>query len=197
MKQHGIPEIELYYAPRGTMPVPREQSRVVNEAHRPDLIFVGSLDSRKGLDLAILAMAGLRQRRGPVLQLNNVARFHGFQANIVYQCPNSDILLMPSRSDVGPLVVPEAMSRGIPIVASEADNVPEMLPDERHGRIASINSIIPPIDAIESLMGDIVVGRFDPSLVVERHRSLFTNQIMAERVDAIYEQVLTANPVSG
>lgn len=191
MKQHGIPETELYYAPLGTMPVPREQSRVVNEAHRPDLIFVGSLDSRKGLDLAILAMAGLRQRRGPdcpvlniygngdeeehyreivtALQLNNVARFHGFRANIVYQYPNSDILLMPSRSGVGPLVVLEAMSRGMPIVASEAGNVPEMLP--------------------ESLMADIVAGRF--------HRSLFTTQIVAERVDAIYEQVLTANPVSG
>jgi glycosyltransferase involved in cell wall biosynthesis len=218
MKKHGIPETEIYYVPHGTTPVPRERAREVYKSHRPDLIFVGSLDLNKGLDLSILAMAELRRRRGPdcpalniygngvleghfremvtVLQLHDIVRFCGFQANILDRCPGSDILLMSSRSELGPLVVLEAMSRGMPIVASEVGDVPEMIPDQRYGRIVPINSIVPLADAVESLLDDLAAGRFDHSLVIERHRSLFTIQKMAERVEAVYKQVLAANSAS-
>jgi glycosyltransferase involved in cell wall biosynthesis len=218
MKEHGIPETELHYVPLGTKPVPRERAREVHKSRRPNLIFVGSLDSRKGPDLAILAMAELRRRRGPdcpalniygngeteehyremvtVLQLNDNVQFCGFQANVLDWCPDSDILLMSSRSELGPLVVLEAMSRGMPIVASEVGNVPEMLPDQRYGRIVPVNSIVPLADAAESLLDDIAAGLFDPNLVIERHRSLFTTQKMAERVEEVYKQVLAANSAS-
>lgn len=218
LKKHGIPETELYYVPVGTTPAPREHAREAHESRHPNLIFVGSLDPRKGPELAILAMADLRRRRGPdcpalniygngemeehyremvtVLQLNDIVRFCGFQANVLDWCPDSDILLMSSRSELAPLVVLEAMSRGMPIVASEVGDVPEMLPDQRYGRIVPVNSIVPLVDAVESLLDDIAAGRFDPSLVIERHRSLFTTQKMAERVEAVYKQVLAANSAS-
>jgi glycosyltransferase involved in cell wall biosynthesis len=216
MKEHGVPETELYYVPQGTTPAPRGHTRKANKSLRPNLIFVGSLSQRKGLDLAIFAMAELRRRRGPdcpvlsiygngegklegyyrevvtVLQLDDIVRFCGFQANVLDWCPDSDILLMPSRSEVGPLVVLEAMSRGLPIVASEVGDVREVMPDRRYGRIVPINTIIPLADAVESLLDDIAAGRFDPSLLIERHRSLFTMQKMAERVEAVYKQVLAA-----
>ncbi len=218
LREQNVPEAELYYVPPGTMPAPPAHAPQAHTPRRPDLIFVGSLDQRKGLDLAILAMAELRQRRGAdcpalniygtgeleghykeivtVLQLNDIVRFHGFAENVLDWCPASDILLMSSRSESGPLVVLEAMSRGMPIVASEVGNVPDMLPDRRYGRVVPVNSIVPLADAVESLLDDIGGGRFDPGLVTGRHRSLFTIQKMAERVGAVYERMLAASSAS-
>lgn len=214
LKKHGLPEAELHYVPVGTMP-PSARAVGAGNSGRPNLIYVGTLESDKGTDLAILAMAELHRRRGPdcpilsiygsgetdeyykemasVLQLNDIVRFCGFQANILDRCSDSDVLLMSSRFETGPLVVLEAMSRGMPIVATEVGTVSEMLPDRRYGRIAAPNSIIPLADAVESLLDDVAAGLFDPSLVIERHRSLFTIQKMAERVEVVYAQAIAAN----
>lgn len=212
-KKQGVPESEIHYVQSGTA-VPGGQTPQPSKSHRPNLIFVGSLLPRKGVDLAILAMVELQRRLGPdcpalniygngddvyeahyremvtVLHLTDVVHFRGFQANILDRCPDSDIFLLPSRSELAPMVILEAMSRGMPIVASAAGDVPGMLPDERYGRVVPLNKIIPIADSIESLLDDIAVGRFDPSLLIERHRSLFTSQKMAERVEAVYKQVL-------
>jgi glycosyltransferase involved in cell wall biosynthesis len=74
-----------------------------------------------------------------VLELNDVVRFHGFKLDVLEHCPNTDILVMSSRRETGPLVVLEAMSRGMPIVATAVGDVINMLPDRRYGRV------IPPI----------------------------------------------------
>jgi glycosyltransferase involved in cell wall biosynthesis len=211
MKRQGIPEEELYYVPNGTMRAPLARVPETGGLKQPNLIFVGSLTPRKGVDLAILAMAELRRRLGydcpalniygsgnlqaeehykemvTVLELKDIVRFCGFQLNVLDRCPDSDILIMPSHSELGPLVVLEAMSRGMPIVASEVGEVRDMLPDRRYGRIVPTNSIIPLADAVESLLTDIARGLFEPDLIIERHRAFYTREKMAERVDAVYK----------
>jgi L-malate glycosyltransferase len=97
---------------------------------------------------------------------------------------------VPSRLEEGPLVVLEAMSRGMPIVTSDVGDVREMLPDQRYGRIVPVDSITEFADAIDSVLADIADGNFDPNLLKERHRELYTTEKMAERVEAVYENVL-------
>jgi glycosyltransferase involved in cell wall biosynthesis len=215
LKKHGVPEGEVHYVPTGTKPSPRERAQDERKSGRPNLICVGALESDRGTDLAILAMVELRRRRGSdcpnlniygigemgeyyremvaVLQLDDIVRLHGFQENILYRCPDSDILFLSSRYEAAPLVVLEAMSRGMPIVSSEVGTVPEMLPDPRYGRTVPINSIVPLADAVESLLDEIAAGLFDPSLVIERHRSLYTLERMAGRVEEVYMQAVAAN----
>lgn len=188
------------------------------------MITVGSLISRKAMENAILATAELRRRRGPdcpvlnvygdgdlkgylmeitaVLELDDVVRFHGSQPDILEHCPNTDILIMSSRLETGPLVVQEAMSRGMPIVATDVGEVAEMLPDRRYGRIVAIDSIVPLADAVESLLSDIEEGQFAPELLVERHREFYSDDKMAERTEAVYEQAIlnesaTVRPTGG
>ena len=170
----------------------------------------------KGIDVAILSVAELRRRRGPdcptlsvygdgeqgkylkemvnVLGLSDIVRFHGMQPGILEHCDSTDILIMPSRFETGPLVVLEAMSRGMAIVATDVGEVVEMLPDRRYGRIVPVDSIVALADAVEALLGDIACGQFDPNLLIERHRSFYTNDKMADRVGAIYKKVLLDNP---
>lgn len=214
LKKSGMSGTEVYYVPNGTTaaaasPAGAAQKR---ESSRPDLILVGSLGISKGIDVAILVMAELRRRRGrdcpvlsiygegsyaeyfkemtSVLGLTDIVRFCGIQPGILDRCASRDILVMPSRAETGPLVVLEAMSRGMPIATTDVGETSAMLPDSRYGRIVPVNSIAALADAIESLLSDVADGRFDPGLLIERHRSTYTSEKMAERTEAVYRQVL-------
>jgi glycosyltransferase involved in cell wall biosynthesis len=201
-------ESEIYYVPNGTKAMP---SGGVPGDGPPGLMFVGTLGLRKGIDIAILAMYVLRQRLGPqcpllrvygdgeqeffaemaaVLGLGELVQFCGVQPGILERCPSTDVLIVPSRSETGPIVVLEAMSRGIPVVAADVGEVTEMLPDRRYGRIAPVNSIAAFADAACALLADLAAGQIDPALLIERHRTCYTNDQMARRIAAVYKRVL-------
>jgi glycosyltransferase involved in cell wall biosynthesis len=220
LKENGMPDEDIYYVPNGTASAPPTQVTPGAESHRPDLILVGLLEPRKGIDVAILAMAELRRRHGlgqdcsplsiyggsppgeelyydyykemvELLGLSDIVRFCGMQPGILERCNSNDILIMPSRAETGPLVVLEAMSRGMPIVATDVGEVAEMIPDPRYGRIVPVNSIAALADAIESLLSEIADGRFDPDLLIDRHRAFYSIDRMAESIDLVYEKALS------
>ena len=219
MKESGLPEKDICYIPNGTKVAPAASRGQAGGSIRPNLIAVGRLVSGKGMENAILAMAELRRRRGrecpvlniygdgdlrdylmeitAVLELDNIVRFHGSQLGILERCPNTDILIMSSRAELGPMVVPEAMSRGMPIVATDVGQVAEMLPDRRYGRIVPIDSVVPLADAVESLLSDIEDGQFTPELLIERHRDFYSVDKMAERVEVVYEQAILNESATG
>lgn len=213
LKKRGFSGTELYYVTNGTRAVPLARRPGPRQPHCPELIFVGSLKPRKGVDVAILSIVELRRRRAArcpalniygdgdqegylkemvtVLGLNNIVQFHGTKSDILKHCADTDILVMSSREETGPMVVLEAMSRGMPIVASDVGEVVEMLPDQRYGRIVPPDSIVALADAVESLLSDIADGKFDPRLLIERHQSFYTSERMVERIAAIYRQMLS------
>jgi glycosyltransferase involved in cell wall biosynthesis len=215
----NVPGEEPFYIPNGTCAAPAAGAGRTETTRSPSLIFVGSLITRKGADIAIMTMAELRRRRGQdcprldiygdgdqrayltemvaVLGLQDAVRFHGFQLDILGNCPSTDILLVPSYREVGPLVVLEAMSRGMPIVATDVGDVPQMLPDPRHGRVIPPASIMALADSIESLLADIADGQFDPELLIERHHLLYSADKMAERMEAVYGQLLPDTSLAG
>jgi len=211
LKKIGIPGLDLYYVPNGTAVNALVDPEKTQVSPHPSLMFVGRLSVAKAPDVAILAMAELRRRRGQgcpalniygdghkseylremiaVLNLNDTVNLHGFQFDILESCEAS-LLVMPSRAGNAPLVILEAMSRGMPIVASDVGEVASILPDLRYGRVARPDSILGLADAIDSLLSDIEDGQFDPGPVIERHRSLYSSEKMAERIEEIYKQAL-------
>jgi glycosyltransferase involved in cell wall biosynthesis len=210
--KHGIPDTEVYYVPSGTRVIPPSKANQARASNSSSLTVVGNLESRKGVDILILAMVELRRRLGEacpilniygdgprrnnltemaaVLRLDDIVRFHGFKAGILENYPRSDILVMSSNYESGPLVVLEAMSCGMPIVATNVGDVTKMLPDSRYGRVIPPDSVMPLADAIESLLADIADGRFDPDLLIERHRAFYSFEKFAERSEAAYSQIL-------
>jgi glycosyltransferase involved in cell wall biosynthesis len=212
MKESAFPEKDIFYVPNGTKVAPAASRGQAGGSIRPNLVAVGSLIQRKAIENAVLAMAELRRRRGrdcpvlnvygdgalrdylmeiiAVLELDDIVRLHGSQPGILERCPDTDILIMSSRLETGPLVVQEAMSRGMPIVATDVGEVAEMLPDRRYGRIVPVDSVVPLADAVESLLSDIENGRFAPELLIERHREFYSDDKMAERIEAVYEQAI-------
>ena len=213
LKGLGVPDI--HYVPNGTKVMPPGPARHTDTGHSSSLISVGSLVPRKRIDVVILAMVELRRRLGQgcpplriygdgpqrsflvemtaVLELNEIVRFCGFKPGVLETCPSTDILVMASREDPGSLVVREAMSRGMPIVATDVGDVAEMLPDKRYGRVIPLESVLALADGIESLLADIGCGRFDPGLLIERHRAHYSTEKWVERVDAVYSGALARN----
>jgi glycosyltransferase involved in cell wall biosynthesis len=207
----GTQEIEAYYVPNGTRVLPQVAAPQTGNGNHPvNLLLAGNLVDRKGCDIAIMAMFDLRRRLGEscpvlniygdgprkdyltemstVLGMNDNVRFHGFRLGILEQCPSTDMLIMPSRHESCPLVVIEAMSRGMPIVATDVGDVTNMIPDQRYGRVVPPDSVLPLAEAIESLLQDVASGQFDPDLLIERHRSLYSFEKWAERMEAVYDE---------
>jgi len=125
-----------------------------------------------------------------LLEMSEIVRFCGYQPDILEQCADTDILIMPSDRETGPLTVLEAMSRGMPIVSTDVGDVASMLPDQRYGRVVPPKSVIALANAVESLIMDIDNARFDRNLLIERHRLLYTREKMAQRTEDVYREVL-------
>jgi glycosyltransferase involved in cell wall biosynthesis len=215
MQKNNMAGIDLHYVPNGTKMPSGTDRQERRESTRPNLVLVGSLEHRKGIDIAILAMLELRRKRGPhcpvlniygegnkshyylemtkVLGLRDVVKFQGLQLDILDKCPSSDVLIVASRAETGPLVVLEAMSRGMPIVTTNVGDVNDMLPDQQYGRVVPVESITELADAIDATLADVSSGRFNPDLLVKRHRAQYSIEKMADRIEDVYRSALLAD----
>jgi len=219
LKEYDLPEASLYYVPNGTqVPPPGTRFQESGDRHRPSLILAGDLIFRKGIHDAVLGMAELRRRLGPdcptltiygdgdraeylkemiyVAELTDIIRFLGPQPDPLSCCASTDILIMSSRVEAGPPIIQEAMSRGMPVVATDVGEVADMLPDHRYGRVIPAGSIAALADALESLLADIASGKFDPQVSIDRHYSHYTLERMADRIETIYSQLDQQAPLS-
>jgi glycosyltransferase involved in cell wall biosynthesis len=218
MQENGMAGIDFHYVPNGTRALSRTGQQDRSSAREPNLMVVANLGYREGIDLPILAMVELRRRRGSacpvlniygagdlgeyyiemakILDLHDIVKFYGIKVDILSSCPSSDVLIVPSRSEAVPLVILEAMSRGMPIVASDVGEIAEMLPDRRFGRVVPVNSIMVLADAMDSILTDVASGQFNPDFLVERHRSRYSIEKMADRVEAVYQSAIAGYPAA-
>lgn len=133
-----------FVAPNGVAVAgdPAQRIRAVGEPTR--LVMLSRIVEHKNPHLLIEALAGLTelpwrlsiygdgpdrerlQARTPA-ELRDRVRWHGWSAGPGPALAEADLLCVPSRSEAFPLVILEAMARGIPVAASGICAVPEML----------------------------------------------------------------------
>lgn len=130
------------------------------------LMHVGGLragEQHKALDTSLRVVAALKPRY-PDVQLAIVGdgdQQHHYEAlaealgiagsvefcgrlqgqELVRAYQYADILIVPSRKDVRPLVVVEAMACGVPIVASTAEGIPDLVNDGEFGFLVEPDDI--------------------------------------------------------
>ncbi|CAN6471386.1 unnamed protein product [Victoria cruziana] len=119
------------------------------EPQKPLIIHVGRLGVEKSLDFLKRVMDQLPNARiafvgdGPYrLELEKMfsgmpAVFTGMlQGEELSQAyASGDVFLMPSESETLGLVVLEAMSSGVPVVAARAGGIPDIIPEDQDGKI--------------------------------------------------------------
>jgi len=131
--------------------------------------FVGRLTAQKNIQLLIRAMAlrpgitclivGEGKLRGELEQLartlgcSNV-RFLGAQPDAAGLMPLFDVLCLPSVWEGLGLVLLEAMLQDVPIVASRAGAIPEVLDGGRCGVLIDPSSVHSLVDAIDGIRAD-------------------------------------------
>jgi len=76
------------------------------------------------------------------LGLAGAVAFHGFRPDAARLMAGLDVLAVPSRSDGSPLVVLEALTAGVPVVASAVGGIPDQVCDGREALL------VPPGDAV-------------------------------------------------
>lgn len=150
LREHGIQQVELWpggvdadlFRPCRNSPEMRYRLTEGNP-DSPLLLYVGRLSAEKNLEIlrswleaspnVRLALVG----DGP--QRNSLQKhlaglpvfFAGFlcKEELASAYASSDVFVMPSRTETLGLVVLEAMSSGLPVVAARAGGIPEMIQD--------------------------------------------------------------------
>jgi glycosyltransferase involved in cell wall biosynthesis len=169
---------------------------------------------RKGIETLLDALAILR-RRGLSVRLRAVGQFEspdyeseihdlalrlglqdiiewpGFTSDITSELLAMDLFVLPSLFGEGlPMAVLEAMSAGVPVVATNVEGIAEAVRQGQDG------VIVPPGDAraLAQAIADVISGRWDWSAMrqsaLERQAKFFSDRSMAEGVAAVYRQVL-------
>lgn len=154
----------------------------------PRLFSVGRIVHQKGLDLAMQALAGLKELSwewriagdGPQLDalkllaqklgIADRVQFLGWQAReqLIEQYHWSNLFLFPSRHEGMPNAVLEAMASGLPVIASRIAGSEELVSNGETGFLFPSEDIEALRDALRKLISDTVL-RQTMGNVARRH----------------------------
>jgi glycosyltransferase involved in cell wall biosynthesis len=101
-----------------------------------------------------------------------------------------DVLALTSESEGHPLVVLEAMARGLPIVATAVGGISETVQDRVNGFVTPIGSVSEIATALELLVNDSVLREQMGQVSLTLSRK-FSIDRMVDQTILLYEQVIS------
>lgn len=220
LRGRGVPEHRIHLIRNGVpvvLPMPRREAPVPPWR----LGVVGLFRPRKGLEvllhtLAVLKAQGLAVRLRAVgsfqraayerrtrllaerLGVSELVEWVGFRREVSAELAQMDVLVQPSLTPEGvPMAMLEAMTAGVPVVASRVDGVTEAIRDGIDGVLAEPGDPVSLAGALQRLME----GQLDwDSLrrhAHERQATDFSDRHMASGVAALYDRILAEGAAVG
>lgn len=135
---------------------------------RPDggeLLYVGQIEPRKGIDILLSAfklvlkskpeatlsiigedmveggrLTNKYRKMAEELGISKSVAFKGYMMDVTPEYMNKDVFILPSRVEPFGRVLVEAMSAGLPVVASDVGGIPEIIPDEDKGVLVPVDN---------------------------------------------------------
>ncbi|WP_434354779.1 glycosyltransferase family 4 protein [Parasalinivibrio latis] len=139
----------------------------ISETHGEHIAFVGRLSYEKGPDRFIdiashFSMVQFHiygdgpEKSNLIYNAPNNVDFHGHQNNMDQVWSEISLLIMPSRHEGLPMAALEAMSRGIPVIATSVGAMPKLIEHDTNGWLVQEDSSILMVDWIKHwfLMSD-------------------------------------------
>ena len=180
------------------------------------VMFVGRLADQKRPDLAIRALAILRERRpgahlemagdGPLRQpterlvsdmgLSHAVRLLGSRNDVAELLSRASCLLLTSSYEACPLSALEGMAAGVPVLATRFGGVSEIIDDGRTGRIVDPDPRAI-ADALETLLLDALGARVIGAAGQAEVQRRFSRDRMAAETAAVYEEIIASAPSEG
>ncbi|MEI2429799.1 glycosyltransferase family 4 protein [Lysobacter yananisis] len=153
----------------------------------------------QGRDVSLRAVGGFEsdayreqvlahaQARGVAEQIH----WTGFTRDVSAELARIDLFVLPSLYGEGlPMVLIEALSLGLPVVATANEGVPEVLADGRAGELVPPGDATALAAAIAALMDDPARAAVLAGRGLQRQRERYSDVAMARQVAAVYEEVL-------
>jgi glycosyltransferase involved in cell wall biosynthesis len=181
LMEGGMPADRVRVLPNGILPLPSGSGDVRTELApdgRPLVGAVGRLDPVKGYGDLIGAVRILKDRgtavrcviagvgpdetrlRGLIdeLALDDDVRLLGLRDDVASLLRAFDVAVMSSHSEGSPLAIIEYMAAGLPIVATRAGGVSELITDGEHGLLVGPQDPAALADGLERILSDPALG---------------------------------------
>jgi L-malate glycosyltransferase len=117
-------------------------------------------------------------------------RFLGFRSDVPDLLAASDLFLLPSLTEGLPLSVLEAMSHGLPIIATRVGGIPELVTENTHGLLIKPEDSVALANAIASLTASKEQRQAFGAAARLRVETEFTFSAMADEYTALYLRLL-------
>lgn len=201
-----------FVAPNGVelSPSPKD---LASSSETVRLVFVGRILEEKNPHLLVAALAGLPEFRwqldifgdGPDFDrlsaqtppdLADRVRWRGWADGPDEALANADLMCLPSRAEAFPLVVLEAMARGVPVVGSAVCSVPDILDNGAAGVLVDPITVESWRSALRPVLGDGALRARLGRAGWERARARYTVDEMANAYSEAIIAVLDRQPVT-
>jgi glycosyltransferase involved in cell wall biosynthesis len=170
----------------------------------------GRLAPVKGIAYLIRALVWLRQEfpdvrleiagDGPqrpaleseavTLGLTGAISFLGWREDLPSLFSRWDVFVQPSLEEAFPVVTLEAMAAGLPVVATNAGGLPELVQDAETGLLVPPEDPPALADALRKLLADPVLRRAMGRAGHVRVRERFSVHRMTDEITQVYEDIL-------
>jgi glycosyltransferase involved in cell wall biosynthesis len=170
------------------------------------VLAAGRLHRQKGFDVLLHALARLPRVRAVVvgdgeerrtlealaaeLRIAERVEFPGWDDRLRERFARTDLLAVASRFEAFPLIILEAMSAGLPVVATDVGSVREAVVDGETGLLVAPESVQALTAALAQLLDDeprrIELGRRGR----DRVQRLFTADAMARAYERLYAELI-------
>jgi glycosyltransferase involved in cell wall biosynthesis len=205
--------------------IPESRIRVIYNAQPPietvknvqrnntivKLLFVGRLEKRKGVDLLIEAMSGVKNKNwilsiiGEGSKKEDLIRFakrkglmamitfYGFRKDVNKFYRSHDILIVPSLNEPFGRVIIEGMSYGIAVIASDNGGIPEIIDNGKDGILFTNNDAVQLRNAVEDLISDPDRRKHIGLKGREKVKTKFSEDRFGKKLMAVYRDLLKNN----
>lgn len=221
LKESGFPQERIVFIPNGVAVINQKKNYRQIIPGAPSLVYAGRLSSQKGIDILLQAIQKIKGKKvflkilgkGPELKnlqkmvlkfgIQEQVKFHGNVCNVWQYLADSDIFVLPSRSEGMPNSLLEAMGAGLPCIATHIPGNTDLI----HGNVGipapgrgkfkiGKNGITVSVDDSEGLAGAIDTIMRDRSLrerlgqhARRKIQAQFTISSVADRYTHLYQSL--------
>jgi glycosyltransferase involved in cell wall biosynthesis len=181
-----IGTVALFRPRKGLEILLQAMRRLLNDGNNVVLLAVGTFESPEYQASIMKLVADL--------DLGSYITWTGFTRDVHSQMEKMHVFVLPSLFGEGlPMVVIEAMSVGVPVVASGVEGIPEVLNSDAIGIVTEPNNPLALANAISKLINNPSVIPAMVNAAHTRQRELYSDVAMSNKLAEIYDAVIAVN----